>query len=101
MRFAVIGVALSAAVSGRANETLFVGGTVRTTDPQRLFAEPVRAKHANLLGAGLFRVEPARIHAVSVDMTMLGGRVVHETRGVEPERAQALALDISLPLRHA
>ena len=40
-------------------------------------------KHADLvvLGADLFRVEPARIHAVSVDMTMLGGRVVHEREG--------------------
>ena len=40
-------------------------------------------KHADLvvLGADLFHVEPARIHAVSVDMTMLGGRVVHEREG--------------------
>ena len=40
-------------------------------------------KHADLvvLGEDLFRLRPDRIHAVSVDMTMLGGRVVYEREG--------------------
>ena len=40
-------------------------------------------KHADLvvLGDDLFRVPPNRIHAVTVDMTMLGGRIVYEREG--------------------
>ena len=40
----------------------------------------VPGNHADLvvLGDDLFRIPPAHIHAVSVDMTMLGGRVVYE-----------------------
>ena len=39
-----------------------------------------QGKHADLvvLGEDLFRVAPNRIHAVSVDMTMMGGRIVYE-----------------------
>lgn len=40
-------------------------------------------KHADLvvLGADLLRTAPHRIHAVSVDLTMMGGRVVYEREG--------------------
>ena len=43
-------------------------------------------KHADLvvLGDDLFRVRPDRIHAVTVDMTMLGGRVVYEREESRP-----------------
>ena len=48
-------------------------------------------KQADLvvLGADLFRIPPNRIHAVSVDMTMMGGRIVYERKPNERDAATA------------
>ena len=44
-----------------------------------------RGNHADLvvLAEDLFRIPPNRIHAVSVDMTMMGGRIVYQREGKE------------------